>query len=69
MSTAELEIPPGSLKPVVKFIVCVKLAVPVILGADFCDGFVADIYPKRRCITLDDGNIIAIVCSASKAVV
>ena len=44
-----------------KFIVCERLAAPVILGCDFNDTFVEAIYPRRKVVELDDGTKVPIV--------
>ena len=44
-----------------KFIVCERLAAPVILGCDFNDKFVEAIYPRRKMVELDDGTKVPIV--------
>ena len=46
---------------VVEFVVCDRLAAPVILGAAFCDKFVEAIYPRRKEVELVDGTVTAIV--------
>ena len=43
------------------FIVCERLAAPVILGCEFNDKFVEAIYPRRKVVELDDGTKIPIV--------
>ena len=45
----------------VEFIVCERLAAPMILGCDFCDRFVEAIYPRQKCIELDNGSTVSIV--------
>ena len=44
----------------VEFIVCERLAAPVILGCDFCDRFVEAIFPRKRLIEMDDGTTVPI---------
>ena len=44
-----------------KFIVCERLAAPVILGGEFNDKFVEAIYPRRKMAELDDGTKIPIL--------
>ena len=44
------------------FIVCQRLAAPVILGCEFNDKFVEAIYPRRKLVELDDGTKVPIVC-------
>ena len=39
---------------IAEFIVCGKLAVPLILGADYCDRFVEAIYPRKKTVELGD---------------
>ena len=43
------------------FIVCERLAAPVILGCEFNDRFVEAIYPRRKLVELDDGTKVPIV--------
>ena len=44
-----------------EFIVCEKIAAPVILVCDFCDRFVEAIYPRKKNIELNDGSTVPIV--------
>ena len=44
-----------------KFIVCERLAAPVILGCDVNDKFVEAIYPRRKVVELYDGTKVPIV--------
>lgn len=41
---------------------CDKLAVPVILGADFCDRFVEAFYPRKKTFELADYLQVHIMC-------
>ena len=50
----------------VDFIVAERLAVPVILGADYCDRFVEAIRPRKRLVEMEDGTEIPIVRRPSK---
>ena len=43
------------------FIVCERLAAPVILRCEFNDRFVQAIYPRRKLVELDDGTKVPIV--------
>ena len=43
------------------FIVCERLAAPLIVGCDLCDKYVEAIYPRRRTVELADGSTIPIV--------
>ena len=45
----------------VEFIVCERLAAPVILGCDFCDRFVEAIRPRKKLVEMDDGTEVPIV--------
>lgn len=51
----------GRFVALVDFIVCAKLAVTIILGADYCDKFVEAIYPRRRIVELTDSSEVSIV--------
>ena len=44
-----------------EFLVCERLAAPMIIGADFCDQHVEAILPRRRTVELTDGTTIPIV--------
>ena len=44
----------------VEFIVCERLAAPVIFGCDFCDRFVEAIFFRKRLIEMDDGRTVPI---------
>ena len=44
-----------------EFIVCEKLALPLILGADYCDRFVEAIYPRKKTVELEDSSEVPIV--------
>ena len=43
-----------------EFIVCERLAAPLILGCDFMDRFVESIYPRKKTVEMDDGTTIPI---------
>ena len=45
----------------VDFLVAERLAVPVLLGADFCDRFVEAIHPRKRVVELADGSEVPII--------
>ena len=49
-----------------EFIVCERLAAPVILGCDLCDKYVEAIYPRKRVIELADGTTVPIVRRPTK---
>ena len=49
-----------------EFLVCDRLAAPVILGCDFCDRVVEAIYPRKRVVELDDGSTVPIVRRPSR---
>ena len=44
-----------------EFIVSEKLAVPLILGADYFERFVEAIYPRRKRVELADSSEVPIV--------
>ena len=44
----------------VDFIVCDRLAAPVILGCEYCDRFVEAIRPRKKLVELEDGSTIPI---------
>ena len=44
-----------------EFLVCERLAAPMIIGADFCDQHVEAILPRRRTVELTDGTTIPMV--------
>lgn len=54
-----------SFAPDVISIACEKLAVPVILGSDFCEKFVEGIYPGKKYMVLDYASTIAVIRKAS----
>ena len=45
----------------VDFIVCERIAAPVILECDFCDRFVEAIRPRKELVEMDDGMEVTIV--------
>ena len=51
----------GSRIAKAEFILCERLAAPVIVGCDFCDLFVEAIYSRKETIELDDGSTLPIV--------
>ena len=59
--TIDLTVQLGTRTLVTPFLVVPKLAVPALLGADFCDEHVEAIRPRRRIVELDDGTTIPIV--------
>ena len=50
----------GSRLVKLEFIVCARLAAPLILGCDFMDRFVEAIYPRKKTVEMDDGTTIPI---------
>ena len=55
----------GRFVATAEFIVCEKLAVPLILGADYCDRFVEAIYPGKKTVELADFSEVLIVRRSS----
>ena len=51
----------GRFLSVADFIVCPKLAAPLILGADYCNRFIEAIRPHAKLIEPDDGSTVPIV--------
>ena len=51
----------GRFVATAQFIVCEKLAVPLILGADYCDRFVEAIYPRKKIVELADFSEVPIL--------
>ena len=66
MGTITLVVRLGRHLAKVEFVVAERLAVPLILGADYCDRFVEAIRPRKRLVELDDGTEIPIVRRPSK---
>ena len=54
VSTIRMPVRLGRFVATAEFIVCEKLAVPLILGADYCDRFVEAIYPRKKTVELAD---------------
>ena len=50
----------GSRLVKLEFIVCDRLAAPLILGCDFMDRFVEAIYPRKKTVEMDDGTTVPI---------
>ena len=61
IGTIDLIVQLGNCMMRTEFIVCERLADPVILGCDFCDRFIEAIYPRKRLVELDDGSTVPIV--------
>lgn len=51
----------GRFVALVDFVVCDKLAVPFMLGADFCDRFVEAMYRRKKMVELKDHSQVSIV--------
>ena len=54
LGTTKMPVRLGRFVAAAEFIVCEKLAVPLILGADYCDRFVEAIYPRMKTVELAD---------------
>ncbi|CAN8063205.1 unnamed protein product [Agarophyton chilense] len=61
VGTVRLMVRLGRFVVLVDFIVCKKLAAPVVLGCDYCDKFFEAIRPRRNLVELDDGSMVPIV--------
>ena len=57
---ADLIVHLGSHLVKLEFIVCERLAAPLILGCDLMDRFVEAIYPRKKTVEMDDGTTIPI---------
>ena len=66
LGTVRLALGLGNSHCQVEFIVADRLAVPLILGADFCDRYVHAIYPRRRAVELGDGSEVPIIRRPTK---
>ncbi len=56
----------GNRLSLVEFLVFSKLAVPPILGGDYCEKFVEAIRPRVKLVELDDGSTVPIVRKAAQ---
>ena len=54
VGTIRMPVRLGRFVVTAEFIVCEKLVVPLILGADYCDRFVEAIYPRKKTVELAD---------------
>ena len=61
LGTIKMPVRHGSFVSAGKFIVCEKLVVPLILGADYCDRFMQAIYPRKKTVELADFSEVPIV--------
>ena len=61
LGTIRMPVRLGKFVAAAEFIVCERLAVPLILGADYCDRFVEAIYPRRKTVELADFSEVPIV--------
>lgn len=53
----ELNFQAGKTLKVKEFLTHERLAVPFILGCNFCDRFVEGSYPQQRLVQLEDGSL------------
>ena len=60
MGSIDVVTRPGNHILKVEFILCERLAAPVIHGWDFCDRFVDAIFPRKRLIEMDEGTAFPI---------
>ena len=63
--TIKMPVRLGRFVATAEFIVCEKLAVPLILGADYCDRFLEAIYPRKKTVELADFSGVPIVRRSS----
>lgn len=61
VGSVKLYVHVGRITELVNFLVCERLAVPAILGCDFCDQFVECNYPKTQLVKLVYASTVAIV--------
>ncbi|CAN8069508.1 unnamed protein product, partial [Agarophyton chilense] len=61
VGTVTLVVRLGSFVVKLDFIVCRKLATPIILGCDFCDKFIDAIRPRLKRVEMEDGSSVPIV--------
>ena len=60
VGTIRMPVRLGRFVATAEFIVCEKLTVPLILGADYCDRFVEVIYPRKKTVELADFSEVRI---------
>ena len=65
VGTIKMPVRLGHFVAVAEFLVCEKLAVPLILGADYCDRFVEAIYPRKKMVESVDFSEVPIIRSFS----
>ena len=61
VGTIKMPVRLGRFVATAKFIVCEKLAVQLIICADYCDRFVEAIYPRKKSVELADFSEVPIV--------
>ena len=61
LGTIKMPVRLGSFVAAAEFIVCEKLAVPLILGADYSDRFVEAIHPREKTVELADFSVVTIL--------
>ena len=61
VGTIKMPVRLGHFVATAELIVCEKLAVPLILGADYCDRFVDAIYPRKKTVELAEFSEVPIV--------
>ena len=61
VGTTRMPVTLGRFVAIAEFIVCEKLAVPLILGADYCDRLVEAIYPRKDTVELADFSEVPII--------
>ena len=61
VGTIRMPVRLGLFVATAEFVVCEKLAVPLILGADYCDRFVEAIYPRKKTVELADFSEVPII--------
>ena len=61
VDTIRMPVRLGRFVGTAEFIVCEKLAVPLILGVDYCDRLVEGIYPRKKTVELADFSEVPII--------
>ena len=61
VGTIRMPVRIGRFVATAEFIVCEKLAVPIILGADYFDRFLEEIYPQKKTVELADFSEVPII--------
>ena len=61
VGTIRMPVRLGRFVATAEYIVCGKLAVPLILGADYCDRFVEAIYPRKKTADLAHFSEVPII--------